>query len=167
MNGLAYILFVTDTPQKEIALELHVSSQMLTKWLKGLKPIAEKHLPVLSSYFGIPVMYFQKELTLQDKIEIEMQLASRSKTYENIDYQAATLHKQNEEMKKNYMTLLNELNTYVETSHSLQNQFAAFHRNMVKLAQEEVFEEDPYLSEHLFESLKDLQKIRQLLSSLT
>lgn len=164
MNGLAYIMFVSDVSHKEVASKLDVSVQMVTNWLRGVKPIADKHIPTFHKMFGVAAEYFQKELTLQDKIEIELQLASKTKGYVDIDYQAATLHRQNEAMKEKYMKLLNATNEYSATLQSVREEVDEFHAKLISLTGIKSLMDDAEGCELVFDLMKSFQDIRKELA---
>jgi plasmid maintenance system antidote protein VapI len=161
MIGLSYILFVTDTPHKVIGDHLGVSAQMITNWISGTKTIADKHLMNLSRYFGVSPEVFKKELTLQDKIEIEMQLASKAGKYESVDYQAAALHRQNQAIREKYEEILHALEEYAGTVERLQEEIERFHKGFSSIVQIDSLMEDPEGCEIVFGLLKDLQGIRK------
>lgn len=71
MIGLEYICKLYDKKFINIAEELGVARQIVNIWIKGKKPIANKHLPKLSEIFNLPEEYFQKELEELDKLEIQ------------------------------------------------------------------------------------------------
>lgn len=164
MNGLAYMMFVSDITHKEVAGKLGVSVQMVTNWLRGVKPISDKHIPALHKMFGVSSEYFQKEITLQDKIEIELQLASKTKEYVDIDFQAATLHRQNEAMKEKYMKLLDAMNGYNESLENAKDQAEDFHAKLVSLTGIQSLMNDAEGCEIVFDLMKTFQGIRKELS---
>ena len=55
----------------ELADQLGIKKQNINMWIKGKQNIPKKYLPVLEELFHIPAMYFQKELTDLDKLEIQ------------------------------------------------------------------------------------------------
>lgn len=161
MNGLAYMMFVSDVPHKEVADKLGVSVQMVTNWLKGTKPIANKHIPTLNKMMGVSEEYFQRELTLKDKIEIELQLASKTEGFVDIDFQAATLHRQNEAMKEKYMQLLDAMNDHTVALRSAKKKADEFNAKFVRLTDIQSLMDDAEGSEIVFELMKDFQGIRK------
>lgn len=165
MNGLAYIMFVSDVSHKEVASKLDVSVQMVTNWLRGVKPIADKHVPTFHKMFGVSAEYFQKELTLQDKIEIELQLASKTKGFVDIDHQAATLHRQNEAMKEKYMKLLEAVNGYSATIKGVKEEVDEFHVKLLGLTEIGSLMNDPDGCELVFDLMKSFQGIRKELKN--
>ncbi|PGT89887.1 hypothetical protein [Bacillus thuringiensis] len=162
MNGLNYILFVTETKHTDIASQLEVTPQMVNAWVKESKPIASKHLPKLVSHFGVADEYFQKSLTLQDRIEIEMQLASKTGKYENIEYQATVLHKQNQAMKEKYMALLNGIQEYATAFETIEKHAKDIQKELTLVVQIPSIADCPSACESLYGLLTDLQAIRKL-----
>lgn len=71
MIGLEYILDLYKISQSELASHLGIKKQNIHKWIKGIQDVSKKHIPAMSSLFGIPQEYFQKELTTEDKIAIQ------------------------------------------------------------------------------------------------
>ena len=59
MSGLMYIRKLLEISNSELARKLNVSRQAVLSWEQGKKPIPNKRLKELSSYFGIPEKYFQ------------------------------------------------------------------------------------------------------------
>lgn len=166
MTGLEYVIFVTGTPKKEVAQELEVSVQIITKWVQRLKPIAKKHIPKLVKKFGISEEYFQKELSLQDKIEIELQLASKSGAYENIDHQAAILHKQNQAVKDKYSSLLGSVQQYTINLLEIEENAELIQSELINLIKDETVIADPEACEKIFGLLKNIQTIRKRAKTL-
>ncbi len=71
-RGLEYIAFLYNVSFTEIANRVGVSKQTVNSWVKGRRPIADKHLPKLSEMFdNIPKEYFEKELSEIDKLKIQ------------------------------------------------------------------------------------------------
>ncbi|MGN4723939.1 helix-turn-helix domain-containing protein [Bacillus cereus group sp. MYBK15-3] len=162
MNGLTYILFVNETPHKELAAELGVTAQMVNSWVKGVKPIASKHLPKLTSLLGVEEKYFQIPLTLQDKVEIELQLASKSGKYESVDYQAAVLHKKNQAVKEKYMELLKASQKDTKALETVFTESTKIQTELTKLVQIPSIAEDPEACEQIYSLLKNIQTIRKV-----
>lgn len=161
MNGLNYTLLMTGIPQKELATELKVSVQLVASWVKGVKPIAEKHLLPIAEKVGVEKKYLQKELSLQDKIEIEMQLSSGTERYENVDFQAAALHKRNEAMKEKYMSLLQAMNDATDSFGVISSEIETVQQQLMNVLQVESIAKDPNACEALFGLLKNIQVIRK------
>lgn len=161
MKGLNYILFVTETPYKELAYELKVTAQMVTNWAKGTKPIADKHLPKLKARFGVSESYFAKELTLQDKMEIEMQLASKAGKYESVEYQALVLHEQSQAVKEKYLTLLTSVQDYTLRFNEIEKDICHIQTSLLRLVQDETILRDPSTCEKVFGLLTNIQNIRK------
>lgn len=162
MNGLNYILFVNETPHKELAAELGVTAQMVNSWVKGVKPIASKHLPKLTNLLGVEEKYFQLPLTLQDKVEIELQLASKSGKYESVDYQAAVLHKKNQAVKEKYMELLKAAQKDTKALETVFTESTKIQTELTKLVQIPSIAEDPEACEQIYSLLKNIQTIRKV-----
>lgn len=55
----------------ELADFLGIRKQNINMWVKQKQNIPKKHLPVLEEYFGIDHIYFIKELTEIEKLEIQ------------------------------------------------------------------------------------------------
>lgn len=77
MNGLKYILFITDTTLKEISEMLQVSHQFVTACSNGVKKLPEKHAKTLQNHFRIPSIYFTKSLTLKEKMYVDLLLQEK------------------------------------------------------------------------------------------
>ncbi|MFL0361833.1 helix-turn-helix domain-containing protein [Pseudobacillus sp. 179-B 2D1 NHS] len=70
-TALSYILKTFNIKNVELADYLGCSRKLITEWTSGRKPISKKHLPKLSSFFGVTERFFTKELTEEDKNYIE------------------------------------------------------------------------------------------------
>lgn len=67
----------------ELAHNLNITKQTVSKWEKRKIPISDKRLNQLSKIFNIPQKYFQKELDEIDRMEIQnIKLNSELKNYE-------------------------------------------------------------------------------------
>ncbi|TFB13579.1 XRE family transcriptional regulator [Filobacillus milosensis] len=71
MIGLEYILDLYGMQHIELAEKLGIKKQNINLWIKGKQNISKKHLPTLEEIFGIEAMYFSKELTDLEKLEIQ------------------------------------------------------------------------------------------------
>lgn len=112
MIGLKYIMFITETPLKEIAAELNVTPQFVASWNKGTRRINNKYKEELSKYFKVDKQYISKELTLEDKINIELQLNNKTffnKETKDFSEMTSTINI----MREKYRDLLEE---YIELS---------------------------------------------------
>lgn len=72
MNGLEFIAKEFGISLAEVGRILGVSRKSVSNWTNGWKPIPQKHLVILSDYFGLKDEYFQKELTDEEKLEIQL-----------------------------------------------------------------------------------------------
>lgn len=72
MIGLEHIVKEFQLEYKEVAKTIGVSSQTVQDWLKGRRKIPKQRLEQLSKYFGLPEVYFQKELTYMEREEIAL-----------------------------------------------------------------------------------------------
>jgi transcriptional regulator with XRE-family HTH domain len=70
--GLEHIVKEFQLEYKEVAKTIGVSSQTIQDWLKGRRKIPKKRLEQLSKYFGLPEIYFQKELTYMEREEVAL-----------------------------------------------------------------------------------------------
>lgn len=163
MNGLKYLMFVADKQHKEVGDVCEVSSQMVTNWVREVKPISKRHLPILANYFGVEVKYIDKELSLQDKVEIELQLASKSGEYVDIDFQATKLHRQNEAVKDKYFSVLEALEDYANKFEQVKKEVNEFHLRSVELLRISSLMDDPGGCVKVYALLQQLQGIRGLL----
>lgn len=73
MIGLGYIAKEFHIEYKEIAERIGISPQTLQDWLKLRRKIPQKRLEQLSSMFGLPESYFQKQLNSTEEAEIKIQ----------------------------------------------------------------------------------------------
>ncbi|WP_294854021.1 helix-turn-helix domain-containing protein [uncultured Oscillibacter sp.] len=71
MKGLEYALQIEGISQSEIAERLGIKKQNLTLWLRGKQAISKKHIPELEKALGISADLLQKELTDEDKLNIQ------------------------------------------------------------------------------------------------
>lgn len=73
MKGLEYICDLYNMQQKDLAEKLDVSKQVVSGWIRGIRPIPQKYFDKLSEIFGgLDSKYFSKELTELEKLEIQM-----------------------------------------------------------------------------------------------
>ncbi len=73
MKGLEYACELYNMQQKELAEKLGVSKQIISGWIRDIRPIPKKYYEKLSEVFGgLDLKYFDKELTASDKLEIQM-----------------------------------------------------------------------------------------------
>lgn len=74
MIGLQYLCELYNITQTDLAKELGVTKQLISIWIKKVKPIPKKYYDKLSEIFnGIDSKYLSKELTELDKLEIQME----------------------------------------------------------------------------------------------
>ena len=71
MIGLEYICNLHGVQYKDIAEMIGRSKQTVSTWISGAGKIPKKYVSVFSQRFKIPEMYFQKELSKNDEIEIQ------------------------------------------------------------------------------------------------
>ncbi|WP_061312565.1 transcriptional regulator [Clostridium botulinum] len=71
MIGLEYICELYSKSYNSVAEELGISRQSVNGWLKRTRPIPKKYLPKLSNMFELPEEYFYKELTEEEKKNVE------------------------------------------------------------------------------------------------
>lgn len=77
MNGLKYILNLYQMQHIDLADKLGIKKQNINMWIKGKQNIPKKYFPVLEEMFGINAVYFSKELTDLDKLEIQKEKLKR------------------------------------------------------------------------------------------
>lgn len=70
MIGLEYVLKLWDMQQDELAERLGIKKQNINYWVTGKRNIPKKHLPKLVEIFNIPQVFFQKELTDIEELQI-------------------------------------------------------------------------------------------------
>jgi transcriptional regulator with XRE-family HTH domain len=68
MIGLEYVLMISGTQHTKLANQLNMSRQNVNLWIKGKQLVSKKHLDVLSEMFKVPQLYFNKEITKEDKL---------------------------------------------------------------------------------------------------
>ena len=86
MIGLEYILELYRVQHKDLAEELGIRKQNINMWIKGKKKIPQKYLPILAEKYGMPVEYFQKELTDIDKRRIDLRYAEIEVDNTTVEY---------------------------------------------------------------------------------
>lgn len=72
MIGLEYIAKTFHVEYKEIAVRLSIKPQTINSWLRGKRPIPEKQLQKLSKIFELDSDYFTRELTSEEKLDIQI-----------------------------------------------------------------------------------------------
>jgi len=70
--GLEYITKENHMSLTEVATLLGITRKSISNWTKGWQSIPKKHLGKLSTYFGVPEHYFQKELNDSEKLEVQI-----------------------------------------------------------------------------------------------
>lgn len=70
VNGLGFVLELTNRTQKEVADILGIKHQNVYKWVAGVQAVSKRHLPKLENILGVPKEYLVKELSVEDKVEI-------------------------------------------------------------------------------------------------
>lgn len=71
MIGLEYILGLFNLQHVELAEKLGIKKQNINMWVKQKQNIPKKYLPILEELFGIDRVYFSKELTEIEKLEVQ------------------------------------------------------------------------------------------------
>lgn len=77
MIGLEYIVKEFHMSLTDVASLLGISRKSISNWTKGWQPIPKKHLGKLSEYFGLEETLFQKVLTEEEKLDIQLIKVSR------------------------------------------------------------------------------------------
>ncbi|WP_433752317.1 helix-turn-helix domain-containing protein [Paenibacillus amylolyticus] len=77
MIGLEFIVKVYNGTYKKLAEKLGIASPTIMGWLSKKRPIPQSKLEALSKMFGIDEVYFQKELSEVEKIQIEINYLNR------------------------------------------------------------------------------------------
>ncbi|WP_040205923.1 helix-turn-helix domain-containing protein [Neobacillus jeddahensis] len=77
MNGLEYILNLNQMQHIDLADKLGIKKQNINMWIKGKQNIPKKYLPVLEEMFEINAVYFSKELTDLEKLELQKEKLKR------------------------------------------------------------------------------------------
>lgn len=72
MIGIEYILNVFEITQQELADELKIKKQNVSRWCKGDRNIPEKYLDILKEKFNIPREYFNMKLKKSDELKIDL-----------------------------------------------------------------------------------------------
>lgn len=116
MNGLKYVLLMKDIPFKTLAAELSVSPQLITAWCQGKKTIPPHYFKTLSDCLGVEARLLNKDLTLNDKIQIESQLNPEDVFAFDVS-QLHQLMQQNQQLKQKHTRLLEVL---LETDQELK-----------------------------------------------
>lgn len=100
MLGIEYILFTTGISKKEVAFILDLSPSAVSHFITGKRKIRWRQSELLSSLTGVPSEYFSKELTRQDKIEIELVLGARANDdISKVMEEMATLRAENQQLR--------------------------------------------------------------------
>lgn len=82
MIGLEFLINIYGFKNKDVADKLNISAVTVHDWIKGKRRIPVARIEQLSQIFNIPVEFFQKQLTEEDKIEIQ-KLKVRNETKNN------------------------------------------------------------------------------------
>lgn len=109
MNGLKYALFVKGLSLKEVAAELKIVPQSMTYWVNGTRPIPSDQLHRLAQFLKVEATLLTKEVLLEDKIKIEVQLNLPGvQSYETLE--TLDLYHRHEQLKRRYKELLGFMN---------------------------------------------------------
>lgn len=165
MNGLKFISFTTNTPLKEVAKLLGVTPQAVNDWVQGRKEIPQKRLSVLADYFGFSEKLLKSELSIKDKIDIEVQLQAEKKTpnesIEKYDSTLVALSVKNELLETQYYSLIDLLEAQSSAFKKLLNDTNDFQRALNDLTQIDSLRLDIDGSEKVYELLAAFQEIRR------
>ena len=146
MNGLKYALFAKGVSSTELSEELGVSPQLVNLWSNQRRSIPNQYLETLSDFFEIEPELFEKELLLQDKIQIEMQLnAPKLMGKEGICIDTGStnidMYHRLEMLSRDYKSLLFQYNQEAERSKQHEELINLIHelsgKNKTKYAQKE------------------------------
>lgn len=132
MIGLKYIMFITDTSLKDIASELNVTPQLIAAWNKGTRNIGDEYKSILSKYFNLDEKYFSKEITLEDKINIELKI--ENKTYLNKEIKdLSKITEDINSMRSKYSQLLDKYISLSNEHENLKDSIRSISRQMFNL----------------------------------
>jgi len=70
MTGLEFIIKTYGTSQTNIAEQLGIKKQNISRWLSGAQAISKRHVPQLAKIFDQPESLVDKQLTYSDEIKI-------------------------------------------------------------------------------------------------
>ena len=94
---------------KEVAQEVHVTSQLVAAWASGTRKIPLNHAQTLSKVFNVDVDDIMKEeLFLEDKIQIEIQMNIKGRVPEALKEQI-DLYNRYERLKQRYGKRLEDI----------------------------------------------------------
>jgi transcriptional regulator with XRE-family HTH domain len=62
MNGLEFLLKHNNMQNKELADKLGVSKQIISIWIKGIRPIAKTHLPKLCEILNTSESFLKQNI---------------------------------------------------------------------------------------------------------
>jgi len=80
MIGLEYILNLNKLAQQELADELGIRKQNISRWVSNERSIPKKYLSGLSVRFDMPVEYFNKELEQTDMAKLNILFKENNQT---------------------------------------------------------------------------------------
>lgn len=78
MNGFSYILTTLEITSQEIAEKFSVTKRLISHLKKGDRNLTKAQEQILHSLTGIPIYYYNRELTRMDKFKIEEALLVNS-----------------------------------------------------------------------------------------
>lgn len=120
MNGLKYVLFMKEMTGKELANQLHVSQQLVASWCNGSRTIADHYLEPLGDILRVEPQLLKKELLLEDKMTLDLQLGLGGIQSEQL-LEVAEVYKRHETLKQRYLNILNQLYTLEAKNRSLEH----------------------------------------------
>lgn len=107
MTGLKFVLFVKEISCAEVAERLGVSSQLVSHWVNGVRPIKKEKMQGLEDWLKIPSVYLNSELTPQTRLMMEHMILMADghgveETYGKLGKEFATLKKNYDEILELY-----------------------------------------------------------------
>ncbi|PGT89919.1 helix-turn-helix domain-containing protein [Bacillus thuringiensis] len=107
MVGLKFVLFIKEISCAVVAEKLGVSSQLVSHWVNGVRPIKDDKLQELEDWLKIPSVYLNSELTPQNRLMVEHMLLTADghevdEIYWNVGKEFATLKKNYDETLELY-----------------------------------------------------------------
>ncbi|MGL6184766.1 MAG: helix-turn-helix domain-containing protein [Clostridium chrysemydis] len=71
MIGITYLCDINNMSYADLARELGISRQTIAAWVSGRRKVSEKHYEKLKEIFKVNEMYFKKQLTELDKLQLQ------------------------------------------------------------------------------------------------
>lgn len=118
--GLEYILDLYSMTGTELADDLKIKKQNISRWFKGVRKIPVKYLDILEDKFKIPKEYITKNVRESDKLIIQKYKIENEDNEKKQLYQLEYDIKRYKILEKIEDLIFNNKNSYLNTEFTLE-----------------------------------------------